>query len=120
MFITIFFFYQVAAICGGSWRETGNSRVSYQQEVQYTSLILITVISLIKMKLFSIVYQNVSVSSAWLKGSAQSTVGKLDKKISALTGLNVSHPYGEYLQVVNYGIGGHYEPHFDHATVSLF
>ena len=57
-------------------------------------------------------------SSAWLKGSAQSTVGKLDHKISMLTGLNVRHPYGEYLQVVNYGIGGHYEPHFDHATVS--
>ncbi|KAM9359563.1 prolyl 4-hydroxylase subunit alpha-3 [Symphorus nematophorus] len=54
--------------------------------------------------------------SAWLKGSAQSTVGKLDRRISMLTGLNVKHPYGEYLQVVNYGIGGHYEPHFDHAT----
>ncbi|XP_041797044.1 prolyl 4-hydroxylase subunit alpha-3 [Chelmon rostratus] len=54
--------------------------------------------------------------SAWLKGSAQSTVGKLDQKISMLTGLNVKHPYAEYLQVVNYGIGGHYEPHFDHAT----
>lgn len=33
-----------------------------------------------------------------------------------LTGLNAQHPHGEYLQVVNYGIGGHYEPHFDHAT----
>ncbi|XP_063763414.1 prolyl 4-hydroxylase subunit alpha-3 [Eleginops maclovinus] len=54
--------------------------------------------------------------SAWLKSSAHSTVGKLDQKISLLTGLNVKHPYGEYLQVVNYGIGGHYEPHFDHAT----
>lgn len=60
-------------------------------------------------------YQYVNFS-AWLKGSAQSTVGKLDQKISMLTGLNVQHPYGEYLQVVNYGIGGHYEPHFDHAT----
>ncbi|TNN33597.1 Prolyl 4-hydroxylase subunit alpha-3 [Liparis tanakae] len=57
-------------------------------------------------------------SSAWLKDSAHSTVGKLDHKISMLTGLNVKHPYGEYLQVVNYGIGGHYEPHFDHATLS--
>ncbi|KAA8594162.1 hypothetical protein FQN60_004996 [Etheostoma spectabile] len=56
--------------------------------------------------------------SAWLKGSAHSTVGKLDQRISMLTGLNVKHPYGEYLQVVNYGIGGHYEPHFDHATLS--
>uniref|UniRef100_A0A672YF43 Prolyl 4-hydroxylase, alpha polypeptide III n=1 Tax=Sphaeramia orbicularis TaxID=375764 RepID=A0A672YF43_9TELE len=43
----------------------------------------------------------------------------LDQRISLLTGLNVTHPYGEYLQVVNYGIGGHYEPHFDHATVRL-
>ncbi|XP_056904644.1 prolyl 4-hydroxylase subunit alpha-3 isoform X2 [Takifugu flavidus] len=54
--------------------------------------------------------------SAWLKGSAHSTVSRLDQKISMLTGLNVQHPHGEYLQVVNYGIGGHYEPHFDHAT----
>ncbi|XP_026233621.1 prolyl 4-hydroxylase subunit alpha-3 [Anabas testudineus] len=54
--------------------------------------------------------------SAWLKGSAHSIVDKLDQRISMVTGLNVKHPYGEYLQVVNYGIGGHYEPHFDHAT----
>ncbi|XP_037835223.1 prolyl 4-hydroxylase subunit alpha-3 [Kryptolebias marmoratus] len=54
--------------------------------------------------------------SAWLKGSAGSLVEKLDQRISLITGLNVKHPYGEFLQVVNYGIGGHYEPHFDHAT----
>ncbi|XP_043976332.1 prolyl 4-hydroxylase subunit alpha-3 [Gambusia affinis] len=54
--------------------------------------------------------------SAWLKGSESSTVGRLDRRISMVTGLNVTHPYGEFLQVVNYGIGGHYEPHFDHAT----
>ncbi|XP_061733352.1 prolyl 4-hydroxylase subunit alpha-3-like isoform X1 [Nerophis ophidion] len=54
--------------------------------------------------------------SAWLKDTAHSMVGKLDRRISALTGLNVTHPFGEHLQVVNYGIGGHYEPHFDHAT----
>ncbi|XP_071401009.1 prolyl 4-hydroxylase subunit alpha-3 [Centroberyx affinis] len=54
--------------------------------------------------------------SAWLKGSTRSIIGQLDQRISMLTGLNVQPPYGEYLQVVNYGIGGHYEPHFDHAT----
>ncbi|XP_076002077.1 prolyl 4-hydroxylase subunit alpha-3 [Genypterus blacodes] len=54
--------------------------------------------------------------SAWLKGAADSIIGKLDQRISMLTSLNVHHPYAEYLQVVNYGIGGHYEPHFDHAT----
>ncbi|XP_030633522.1 prolyl 4-hydroxylase subunit alpha-3-like [Chanos chanos] len=54
--------------------------------------------------------------SAWLKGTAHNTIGKLDRRITMLTGLNVQPPYGEHLQVVNYGIGGHYEPHFDHAT----
>ncbi|XP_076833244.1 prolyl 4-hydroxylase subunit alpha-3 isoform X2 [Brachyhypopomus gauderio] len=54
--------------------------------------------------------------SAWLKDSAHPTVAKVNRRITLLTGLNVQSPYGEHLQVVNYGIGGHYEPHFDHAT----
>ncbi|XP_020784324.1 prolyl 4-hydroxylase subunit alpha-3 isoform X2 [Boleophthalmus pectinirostris] len=54
--------------------------------------------------------------SAWLKDTSHAVIGKLDHRISMVTGLNVNHPFGEYLQVVNYGIGGHYEPHFDHAT----
>ncbi|CAL8347520.1 unnamed protein product [Arctogadus glacialis] len=54
--------------------------------------------------------------SAWLKDSASVLMGQMDRRIARLTGLNVRTPYGEYLQVVNYGIGGHYEPHFDHAT----
>ncbi|CAM4551532.1 unnamed protein product [Leuciscus chuanchicus] len=54
--------------------------------------------------------------SAWLKESVDEVVGKVDRRITMVTGLNVQPPYAEYLQVVNYGIGGHYEPHFDHAT----
>ncbi|XP_058601450.1 prolyl 4-hydroxylase subunit alpha-3 isoform X3 [Onychostoma macrolepis] len=56
------------------------------------------------------------IASAWLKDSAHGVVGKVDRRITMVTGLNVQPPYAEYLQVVNYGIGGHYEPHFDHAT----
>uniref|UniRef100_A0A674EKE4 procollagen-proline 4-dioxygenase n=1 Tax=Salmo trutta TaxID=8032 RepID=A0A674EKE4_SALTR len=56
--------------------------------------------------------------SAWLKETAHPIIGRLDQRITLLTGLNVQPPYAEYLQVVNYGIGGHYEPHFDHATLS--
>ncbi|XP_074837139.1 prolyl 4-hydroxylase subunit alpha-3 isoform X2 [Carettochelys insculpta] len=54
--------------------------------------------------------------SAWLKDTVDPVIVSLDRRIAALTGLNIRPPYAEYLQVVNYGIGGHYEPHFDHAT----
>ncbi|XP_054830214.1 prolyl 4-hydroxylase subunit alpha-3 [Eublepharis macularius] len=54
--------------------------------------------------------------SAWLKETVDPLLVSLDWRIAALTGLNIRHPYAEYLQVVNYGLGGHYEPHFDHAT----
>ncbi|NXB59732.1 P4HA3 hydroxylase, partial [Struthidea cinerea] len=54
--------------------------------------------------------------SAWLKDTADPVVRALDQRIAAVTGLDLRPPYAEYLQVVNYGLGGHYEPHFDHAT----
>ncbi|XP_018429612.1 PREDICTED: prolyl 4-hydroxylase subunit alpha-3, partial [Nanorana parkeri] len=54
--------------------------------------------------------------SAWLKDTLDPIIINIDVRIAAATGLNVRPPYAEYLQVVNYGIGGHYEPHFDHAT----
>nr|XP_025042732.1 prolyl 4-hydroxylase subunit alpha-3 isoform X1 [Pelodiscus sinensis] len=54
--------------------------------------------------------------SAWLKDTVDPVIVSLDQRIAAMTGLNIQPPYAEYLQVVNYGIGGHYEPHFDHAT----
>lgn len=44
-------------------------------------------------------------------------VRALELRMAAITGLDLRPPYAEYLQVVNYGLGGHYEPHFDHATV---
>lgn len=55
--------------------------------------------------------------SAWLKDTADPVVRALEQRIGAVTGLDLRPPYAEYLQVVNYGLGGHYEPHFDHATV---
>ncbi|NXP65188.1 P4HA3 hydroxylase, partial [Chloropsis cyanopogon] len=54
--------------------------------------------------------------SAWLKDTADPVVRALDRRMAALTGLDLRPPYAEHLQVVNYGLGGHYEPHFDHAT----
>lgn len=39
------------------------------------------------------------------------------QRVSDITSLTVET--AEELQVVNYGIGGHYEPHFDFARVRL-
>lgn len=63
-------------------------------------------------------FYSVVCFSAWLKDTVDPMLVTLDHRIAALTGLDVQPPYAEYLQVVNYGIGGHYEPHFDHATVT--
>lgn len=43
-------------------------------------------------------------------------VTQVDNRIEAVTGLTMST--AEQLQVVNYGIGGHYEPHYDFSRVS--
>ena len=42
-------------------------------------------------------------------------VTRVDQRVEDVTGLTVST--AEQLQVVNYGIGGHYEPHYDFAQV---
>ncbi|CAF0905886.1 unnamed protein product [Adineta ricciae] len=51
--------------------------------------------------------------SAWLKNEDAPSIARLSRLIEALT--NLSMLTAEDLQVANYGIGGHYEPHFDFA-----
>lgn len=51
--------------------------------------------------------------SAWLKDVDDDVVRTIGLRVEDMTGLTVST--AEDLQVVNYGIGGHYEPHFDFA-----
>jgi prolyl 4-hydroxylase len=51
--------------------------------------------------------------SSWLQGHENPVIDSVNKRITAITGLNVET--AEELQVVNYGLGGHYEPHFDFA-----
>lgn len=53
--------------------------------------------------------------SAWLRDDDHEAVRRVSQRIEAITGLTTET--AEELQVVNYGIGGHYEPHFDFATV---
>ncbi|KAG1663558.1 Prolyl 4-hydroxylase subunit alpha-2 [Nymphon striatum] len=51
--------------------------------------------------------------SAWLKGDDHKVVAGMNNKVQLLSALTVKT--AEDLQVANYGLGGHYEPHYDFA-----
>ncbi|KAI9553536.1 hypothetical protein GHT06_021454 [Daphnia sinensis] len=51
--------------------------------------------------------------AAFLKDSEHEYVSKISRRVGQITGLDMAT--AEDLQVCNYGIGGHYEPHFDYA-----
>nr|XP_002735430.1 PREDICTED: prolyl 4-hydroxylase subunit alpha-1-like [Saccoglossus kowalevskii] len=51
--------------------------------------------------------------SAWLSEDDGDVVHRLNHRIEQYTGLTMDT--AEELQVANYGLGGHYEPHFDFA-----
>lgn len=51
--------------------------------------------------------------SAWLKGTDDEIVDRVNKRLNLMTNLEMET--AEELQVANYGIGGHYDPHFDFA-----
>ena len=54
--------------------------------------------------------------SAWLKDEEDPAVERISRRVEDMTGLTTKT--AEELQVVNYGIGGHYVPHFDFLRVS--
>uniref|UniRef100_A0A914BYM0 procollagen-proline 4-dioxygenase n=1 Tax=Acrobeloides nanus TaxID=290746 RepID=A0A914BYM0_9BILA len=49
--------------------------------------------------------------SGWLKDHEHPVIHRINERIDLMTNLN--QETSEDLQVANYGIGGHYEPHFD-------
>uniref|UniRef100_A0AC35TZT5 Procollagen-proline 4-dioxygenase n=1 Tax=Rhabditophanes sp. KR3021 TaxID=114890 RepID=A0AC35TZT5_9BILA len=51
--------------------------------------------------------------SAWLKDQEHPVINRINKRIGLMTNLNQAT--SEDLQIANYGIGGHYDPHFDFA-----
>ena len=53
--------------------------------------------------------------TAWLRRDEDDAIERIYRRVGDLTGLSMET--SEELQVSNYGIGGHYEPHFDFARV---
>ncbi|KPI92760.1 Prolyl 4-hydroxylase subunit alpha-2 [Papilio xuthus] len=49
--------------------------------------------------------------SAWLKDEESEVVARVSQRVADFTGLTMAS--AELLQVVNYGIGGHYDSHYD-------
>ncbi|KAF2351923.1 hypothetical protein FHG87_017320, partial [Trinorchestia longiramus] len=61
----------------------------------------------------------VVVQVAWLDDSLHPLAERLNKRVGLLTGLStdVLSRHSEMLQVANYGMGGHYNPHHDYLLV---
>ncbi|XP_019634541.1 PREDICTED: prolyl 4-hydroxylase subunit alpha-3-like [Branchiostoma belcheri] len=53
---------------------------------------------------------------AWLHDKDDEVVARVSRRIGLFTGLNTSPTSTELLQVLNYGLGGQYEPHHDYMT----
>lgn len=53
----------------------------------------------------------------WLTDSLNPLTARLNRRISDMTGFDL---YGsEMLQVMNYGLGGHYDLHFDYFNATI-
>ncbi|VDM79588.1 unnamed protein product [Strongylus vulgaris] len=66
-----------------------------------------------KYTLFDHLHKTRPLFSAWLKPWEHEVVERINKRIDMMTNLEMET--AEELQVQNYGVGGHYDPHFDHA-----
>lgn len=55
--------------------------------------------------------------SGWLNKSDDQMLQTLDRRVADMTSLSIES--AEDLQVANYGIGGHFIPHYDYFYVSL-
>ncbi|XP_064469404.1 prolyl 4-hydroxylase subunit alpha-1-like [Ornithodoros turicata] len=53
----------------------------------------------------------------WLDDADNAVAARISRRISAVTGLSINN--AEPLQIVNYGLGGHYKPHNDNRTPGL-
>ncbi|KAM7538663.1 hypothetical protein Aperf_G00000054771 [Anoplocephala perfoliata] len=57
-----------------------------------------------------------TAKNVWLADDLNYLTKRINKRIRMATGLNIDH--GEELQLANYGLGGHYAPHYDYTRLT--
>lgn len=57
--------------------------------------------------------------TAWFSEDDYELVQRINRRVSAVTGLStdMTNSHSELMQVANYGMGGHYSPHYDYLIV---
>jgi prolyl 4-hydroxylase len=57
--------------------------------------------------------------TAWFSTESREIVDRINKRVAAVTGLStdMNDSHSELMQVANYGMGGHYTPHYDYLIV---
>lgn len=57
--------------------------------------------------------------TAWFSTEDHEIVERINRRIEAVTGLStdMTYSHSELMQVANYGMGGHYTPHYDYLIV---
>ncbi|KAM7360636.1 prolyl-4-hydroxylase-alpha SG1 [Cochliomyia hominivorax] len=68
--------------------------------------------NVVRSKIGNFVLSDIRTSKqSWLQWGEHKFMDKIAQRLEDITGLSIVN--GESLQVVNYGIGGHYAPHYD-------
>lgn len=57
--------------------------------------------------------------TAWFSSDDFEIAGRINRRIEAVTGLSadMNKSHSELMQIANYGMGGHYTPHYDYLIV---
>lgn len=57
--------------------------------------------------------------TAWFSSDSHEIVDRVNRRVAAVTGLStdMTRSHSELMQVANYGMGGHYTPHYDYLIV---
>lgn len=85
--------------------------MNFCEAIDYVLQLEIAEAEKIEIAAYSIPTNVRSSKSIFLQDKDHEYVKRVSNRVHHMTGLQIST--GEHLHIVNYGVGGHYDPHFD-------